>query len=191
MIVRDGDRAVPLPKKRSPISVDLMGHRDAWLGWCAARSITPSQAFRDLVRRVTESSETAGADRVLTSTGTPEPSAQRLSARVTGSELAEVKRRASAEHMKPARWLVGLIRAHLTRAPQFGDAELSALSQSNAALRALGRNLNQVAKALNTSPHERSIYKVGLIEELDRAVKSHAETVSKLLAANIERWGVR
>ena len=105
--------------------------------------------------------------------------------------MAEIKRRAAGEHMKPARWLVGLIRAHLTRAPQFGDAELSALSQSNAALRALGRNLNQVAKALNTSPHERSLYKVGLIEELDRAVKSHAETVSKLLAANIERWGVR
>lgn len=190
MTVMPPSRPTKAAKRRSPISVDLMGQRDAWLTWCAARSTTPSQAFRDLVRRVTESSG-ALPERPLSSTGAPEPSARRLSARVTGSELTEIQRRATAEHMKPARWLVGLIRSHLTHESQFGDAELSALSQSNAALRALGRNLNQVAKALNTSPHERLVFKVDLIEELDRSVKSHAEKVSKLLAANIERWGVQ
>ena len=66
-----------------------------------------------------------------------------------------------------------------------------ALAQSNAALRALGRNLNQVARALNTAPQERVLFKVELIEELDHAVKAHAETVSKLLAANIERWRIQ
>jgi hypothetical protein len=44
---------------------------------------------------------------------------------------------------------------------------------------------------LNTSPHERLLYKVELVEELDRAVKSHAETVSRFIAANIERWKIQ
>jgi hypothetical protein len=175
--------------RSSTISVDLLGYKDAWLAWCAQQCTTSSHAFRSIVKRLTE--HPAHPERVLRSTGPAEPSAQRISARLTASELAEVNRRAAAEHMKPAGWLVGLIRSHLTHEPQFGQEELAALTQSTAALRALGRNLNQVAKALNTSPHERLLYKVELVEELDRAVKSHAETVSRFIAANIERWRIQ
>jgi hypothetical protein len=175
-------------KRRSPISVDLMGYKAAWLAWCRRQSTTPSQAFRDIVRRLTAAEQSEPPK--LRVTGPPERSAKRLSARLTASELVAVERLAAAESMKPARWLVALIRSYLTREPELGQAELAALSQSNAALRALGRNLNQVARALNTSPHERVLFKVELIEELDRTVKSHAETVSKLLAANIERWRI-
>jgi hypothetical protein len=175
--------------RRSPVYVDLMDYKPAWLAWCRRQGTTPSQAFRDVVRRLTAT--TAQEPPTLRVTGPAEASAKRLSARLTASELAAVERLAAAESMKPPRWLVALIRSYLTREPQLGQAELAALSQSNAALRALGRNLNQVARALNTSPQERVLFKVELIEELDRAVKAHAETVSKLLAANIERWRIQ
>ena len=176
-------------ERRSPISVDLMSYKAPWLAWCRRQGTTPSQAFREVARRLTAAEPSESPK--LRVTGPAEPSAKRLSARLTASELAAVERLAAAESMKPARWLVALVRSYLTREPQLGQAELAALSQSNAALRALGRNLNQVARALNTSPQVRVLFRVELIDELDRTVKAHAETVSKLLAANIERWRIQ
>jgi len=82
------------------------------------------------------------------------------------------------------------MRSHLTREPQFGGQELEALIESTTQLRYIGRNLNQVAKGLNASPHERLVYKVELIERLEEAIKGHTSVVSRLLAANVERWGV-
>ena len=80
------------------------------------------------------------------------------------------------------------MRSHLTREPQFGDRELEAVIQSTTQLRYISRNLNQVAKGLNASPNERLLYKVDLIEGLEAAIESLTHAVSRLLAANIERW---
>ena len=83
-----------------------------------------------------------------------------------------------------------LLRAHLTRQPQFGGRELEALIQSNTQLRYIGRNLNQVAKGLNATPHERLVFKVESIERLEEAIKVHTDVVSRLLADNVERWRI-
>ena len=80
------------------------------------------------------------------------------------------------------------MRSQLTREPEFGDRELEALIQSTTQLRYLGRNLNQVAKGLNTTPSERLRFKVDLIERLETAIENHTNAVSRLLAANVERW---
>lgn len=80
------------------------------------------------------------------------------------------------------------MRSHLTGEPELGERELEALIQSTTQMRYLGRNLNQVAKGLNTTPNERAVFKVDLIERLEAAVENHTKVVSRLLAANVERW---
>ena len=92
--------------------------------------------------------------------------------------------------MTPSLWIRSLLRSYLTGKSQLGEHELEALIQSTTQLRYIGRNLNQVAKGLNASPHERLIYRVELIEELEGAIKAHTDAVSRVLAANVERWRI-
>jgi hypothetical protein len=92
--------------------------------------------------------------------------------------------------MTPSRWVVALVRGHLTQEPQIGQSELEALLQATTALRAIGRNLNQVTKALNIAPHERQRIRADLIESIDAAVEDQTAAISKVLAANIERWRI-
>jgi hypothetical protein len=183
----------PPPKRRSTaVSIDLLGLKDQWLVWCASQGVTPSQAFRAIVQRLTGSSDPviASAPDATTFRTTPpgEATVRRISLRLTASEQDAVVQRAGAAAMTPSRWIRALVRSHLTREPQFGDRELEAVIQSTTQLRYIGRNLNQVAKGLNASPNERLLFKVDLIERLEAAIESHTHAVSRLLAANIERW---
>jgi hypothetical protein len=83
-----------------------------------------------------------------------------------------------------------LIRARLTGTAQYGQRELELLDRSNMRLLAIGRNLNQVAKALNASPADYSLYRVELIEDLQKTIKEHTRTVSDAIAANVNRWRI-
>ena len=119
-----------------------------------------------------------------------EATIRRVSLRLTPSELSAVRLRAEPSGITPSLWIRSLVRSHLTREPQLGDCELEALIQSTTQLRYIGRNLNQVAKGLNASSHERLIYKVELIEVLEAAIKTQTDAVSRVLAANVERWRI-
>jgi hypothetical protein len=184
----------PLSKRRSTaVSIDLLGLKDQWIAWCASQGMSPSQAFRAIVQRLTGSGDPVIATPAPDATAfrcTPpgEATVRRISLRLTASELGVVEQRADAAHTTPNRWIRGLVRSHLTGDPQFGDRELEAVIQSTTQLRYIGRNLNQVAKGLNASPNERLLFKVDLIERLEAAIESHTHAVSRLLAANIERW---
>ena len=186
----------PSPKRRSTaVSIDLLGLKDQWIAWCASQGTTPSQAFRAIVQRLTRSRDpviaTPAPEATALRTAPPgEPTVRRISLRLTASEQGAVVKRAAAAAMTPSRWIRALVRSHLTREPQFGDRELEAVIQSTTQLRYIGRNLNQVAKGLNASPNERLLFKAELIERLEAEIKSHTEAVSRLLAANIERWGL-
>jgi hypothetical protein len=183
----------PSAKRRSTaVSIDLLGLKDQWIAWCASQGLTPSQAFRSIVQRLTGRSDPVIATPApaLRTTLPGEATVQRVSLRLTASELDAVVQRAGAAAMTPSRWIRALVRSHLTREPQFGDRELEAVIQSTTQLRHIGRNLNQVAKGLNASPNERLLFKVDLIERLEAAIESHTHAVSRLLAANIERWGL-
>jgi hypothetical protein len=184
----------PSAQRRSTaVSIDLLGLKDPWIAWCASQGVTPSQAFRAIVQRLTDARDPVIATppseaTPLRTTPPGEASVRRISLRLTASEQGAVVQRAAAAAMTPSRWIRALVRSHLTREPQFGDRELEAVVQSNTQLRYLGRNLNQVAKGLNASAHERLLYKVDLIERLEAAIESHTNVVSRLLAANLERW---
>ena len=53
---------------------------------------------------------------------------------------------------------------------------------------ALGRNLNQIAKVLNTAPQNRTVFRVEVITELSRVIQAHTKKVSDVLRGTVERW---
>lgn len=119
-----------------------------------------------------------------------EPRSERAWARLTPSEMAAVTVRSSGMGMTPYTWIARLIRAHLTKAPEFTDDETLALRLATRELSYVGRNLNQVAHALNMTLNAREKATVEIIAEINRKVDVTRGQVKAVLDQNLNRWGV-
>ena len=96
--------------------------------------------------------------------------------------------RSNLERCSTRRWIIDAIRAGLTHEPQFGMAEIDALGESNYQLLAIGRNLNQVAKAMNEG--RRDSVTIESIELLRATIQAHTKKVSDAIRASLERWSI-
>lgn len=166
------------------------------LSEAAARAgLTPPEFARALFERALPASRAASSDEIEEESDEPsdeiyEPRSERLYARLTPSEYAGVLSRATAIGMTPYTWTMRLIRAHLTREPQLDAEELRALREATRELSYVGRNLNQVAHALNLTYNAREKATKELIEEINGVVKVQRERIKAVLDQNINRWGV-
>jgi hypothetical protein len=183
-------------KRASRITVDLLGHKQAWLDLCKRSGTTPSDAIRSAVGLILAREarrHPAGTEAAFRQVEVSQP--EKISVRkkigLTRSEANCIEQIASTEGFSSAKWIVALIRARLTNTAQFGQAELEALAESNLRLLAIGRNLNQVARALNTSIEDRHLYRIEMIEALSHEITKHAQLVSNQMTANVERWRVK
>jgi hypothetical protein len=177
------------PRTRSGrINIELGPLKARWLGYCATHGVTPSEGFRQIVKKLT-----AGGKAPIPERGESEQGNRivRKVIRLTAEENDRVGTHARADGYSASRWLVALIRAHVYDAPQLGQVELAALAKSNLVLLAIGRNLNQIAKAMHVAggsvsagrrvPDER-------IAELRTHINEHTQLVTKVLAENVRRW---
>jgi len=175
-------------KRTTTVTVDLGELKTPWQAWCQDHRITPSQALRNAIRQAMDRKATPAP--VLRSRVTPkrERATARIELNLTTSELAALKRMAGYEGYAPTKWVVAMVRTKLSGQPQVGQPELETLARSNQQLLALGRNLNQIAKVLNTAPQNRTAFRVEVITELSRVIQAHTKKVSDVLRGTVERW---
>ena len=176
-------------KRDTRITVDLLEHKQAWLDYCEANGTTSSAAFRQIVQSLLAKQDQAQA--LTIADNDPEKATVRKKISLTPSEAERVESVAKVEGFSSTRWIVALIRARLTGTPQLGQQELEALAQSNLQLLKIGRNLNQVARALNTSPEAQRTFRVDGIEKLHGLIERHAKAVSAAMTANTDRWRIK
>lgn len=166
------------------INIDLQGYKQQWLDYCKANDVTPSEAFRQIVAKLTANPvphtefTAATADAKI-----------RREVRLTESELAQAEVIAHQEGFSLPRWIVALINARLEGTPQLGQHELEALARSNQQLLALGRNLNQLARIANGNSAQVVCEKED-IETLRVFVTDHVRRVTAVLSANVKRWSM-
>jgi hypothetical protein len=178
-------------KRMNTISADIGELKEPWLAWCHEQKVTPSNALRQILGKVVgRTSESSPSTRKLVKPRV-EKATERMELHLTKSELAALKTYAGQEGYLPTKWVIALIRTRLTGQPHVGQAELERLARSNQQLLALGRNLNQIAKVLNTSPQDRAAFRVDLITELSSVVRAHTHTVSDVMRGSLERWQIR
>jgi hypothetical protein len=167
------------------MNVDLQEYKQPWLDYCAAKGVTPSEAFRQIVAKLVgqDSLEKSrpGDDELLDGWF-------RTRVRLTEAEYKEANAIAFHEGFSLGKWIVALVRARLGSGAQLGQDELEALARSNMQLLTLGRNLNQIAKALNVSPENYRLFNVALIETLQVSIKDHTAIVASVMASNVDRW---
>lgn len=85
-------------------------------------------------------------------------------------------------------WIVSLVRSVLFQEPRSTDAEVAALHRSNGELRAIGRNLNQIAHALHRDDRYKSSVTVEKLDALRAALTTHVEHSQAVLVAAENRW---
>jgi len=195
---------------RNRISIDLQGSKDSWDAWCASVSMTPSEALRELVRRL----KPGLWPRASKSARAPLPQIDRaavVEARpkvpLTQEEWERVIARAASEGLTVPRWIVALVRAHLAGQPQLGSPSLDALRKSNLEVQAVGRNLNQLVRALHAINDHLANGRLGpaeeglrsqrgqhvreLVQQIRTTIDGHLPRVSEVLTDNVNRWRTR
>ncbi|MGZ9709374.1 plasmid mobilization relaxosome protein MobC [Glaciimonas sp. GNP009] len=105
-------------------------------------------------------------------------------------EYHELARLADIRHWKRGTYLAHLLRVHLTGQPRFSENEMLALREATTQLSAMGRNVNQIARALNTSLDEAHLALAVPFEEMKALIDQERSSVKDLIRANLKSWGV-
>jgi hypothetical protein len=113
--------------------------------------------------------------------------ADRLSIRLAPDDRLLLRDRATARGMPSATYVAVLVRSHLRRLTPLPVEELAALKRSIAELGAVGRNLNQIARALNAGGRSYGPGRQDL-ESMLRIAEGLRDHVKALLIKNETSW---
>lgn len=98
------------------------------------------------------------------------------------------KERAIRKGMSLSRWIACLIQSHVYQPPVLTTTELKILNESNRQIRAMGVNINQIARAFNNMDVDiRKLKDFYLVESL---IKKNLDVIDKLMRAANRSWGV-
>jgi hypothetical protein len=111
----------------------------------------------------------------------------RLTVRLRPDDQRHLCDRAAARSMKSATYVSALVRSHLSALAPIPKAELQALSRTISELGAVGRNLNQIARAMNQGARVNgpSREELRAILKACTALRDH---VRDLVTANLKAW---
>jgi hypothetical protein len=111
----------------------------------------------------------------------------RLSLRLRSDDLLLLRERAKARVMPTSTYVSLLVRSHLRALTPMPTAELVALKRSVAEISAIGRNLNQIAHAVNQGERPNGPSKADL-QALLRALNGLRVHIKALINANLASW---
>lgn len=162
-----------------------------WEEYCAKTDRKPADTIRALMRYMMKDDMPPDVRAWLATQveGVPDEEAKaRIDIRLTQSEHSAVKERSVAEGTSVQRYVINCVRASLTKEPQFTMAVTKALWESSYQLRAVGRNLNQIAKAINQGKEQ--TFNQEQIGKLSKYIYSHTDKVAAALDASLSRWRI-
>ena len=162
--------------------------KDALVLFLQEMKISEAEFLRRLIRQVL-------GDRIGTSKEKKpldiKDAGNKFTLRMAGSEIRAIEERADNEGFTyRTSWAVSVLRQALSSAPIFTKDEIKAIRESNRELAAIGRNLNQVAHAINIDQRHEDQLTPELFNSLRDHLVEHRERVSRLLDLSLNRWGV-
>ena len=121
-------------------------------------------------------------------TATRETRPDRIAIRLRPGDAKALTKRTAGRRMKPSTYVAALVRAHLVEDPPLPSKEFAALERLTSELSAVGRNLNQVTRAINSGlpvPAGTAAL-VGRSIELVEAVREATKAYLRVAAASWE-----
>lgn len=166
------------------INIDLGPYKQPWMDYCARHHVSANEAFRRVVAKLIADS----MDKTIPETDGSSREKVRREIRLTPQEAAQASAIALREGYSLNRWLTAVVLVRLGAGHQLGQQELEALGRSNLLLLAIGRNLNQIVRAINVAGAAQRRISEARIAELRASITEHTNAVALVLAKNIERW---
>jgi hypothetical protein len=148
------------------------------------RDVSESALLKYLVELTLQ---TANAEGPVTTTDDSARRAMRLSIRLRPDDQLLLRERARARGMPEATYVSVLVRAHLRSLSPLPKEELLALKRVVSELGAVGRNLNQLARAANQGERVAGPARDDL-RALLKVCEGLRDHVKALLAANVRSW---
>ncbi len=116
-----------------------------------------------------------------------EPRPDRVAIRLRPGDAEALVRRANRRRLKPSTYIAALVRSHLVADPPIPAGELAVLERATAEISAVGRNLNQIARAVNSGaplpPHAEAV-----IGRSIEAVESAREAAKAYVRKAVASW---
>lgn len=112
----------------------------------------------------------------------------RITVRMPAFLMTAMKGRARSQGMAPSRWIAALVQSNLTRHPVLTDAELQAVEASTRELTAIGRNINQIARALNEAHFQTERVRLDRLAELGEQINKVRDAIRVLVRASRNAW---
>lgn len=112
----------------------------------------------------------------------------RITVRMPRFLMEAAKTRAKEKGMAPSRWIAALVQSNLIGRPVMNDAEVIELQANIRELAAIGRNLNQIAKAINGASYEVERVRLDKLAELSQAITENREAIRALVRASKNAW---
>jgi hypothetical protein len=115
------------------------------------------------------------------------PKGERLYLRLHSADRLLLKARAEARALKEATYLAMLVRSHVHSLTPIPTQDLRALQQSVAELSAIGRNRNQIARAVNEGRSTDRTLRTDAVTLIPACAKLR-DHVNALIKANLVSW---
>jgi len=157
--------------------------KSAWQNFCRSHNITEAAMLRMLIQQVSAS---------LKPTEIPEPEepkTEKITIRITGRDKYRIIKRAKMEgYSNRTRWVTSLVLSVLHREPVLNRDEITVLRESNRQIAAIGRNLNQLVRALHIDARATNRITRAEVKILGEQIEAHVSKVAELLDKNLNRW---
>jgi non-ribosomal peptide synthetase component F len=118
--------------------------------------------------------------------------AARLMVRLAAPDAAGVDAEAAAMGLRRAAWVAAIVRRRVRGHPTFSRADELSLIAIRTELRRIGVNINQIARALNTSVTEGKVLDLELayLDDLRAEIRGHMSALHEAFEGNLAYWEI-
>ena len=160
-----------------------------WRGLAKRLALGSSEMLRGTIRAFVAGNPVDRSDIEAAMGAEAKPEAtHKVSLQLLEHEVAAVDAQAARLGWRRNSWIANVVRSAALSEPRPTAGELAALNRSNAELLAVGRNLNQIARAMHRDDRYKDSVTLERIDELRRVIVRHVETQQPLLIAIQNRW---
>ena len=155
--------------------------KEKWQQFCHHNGMTESGMMRFMINKVLPD--------IAREEDFHPAKSNKITIRLSDFDMQKLTTQAIEEgYLSRTNWVTACVTANLTRVPVLTDEEIKVLRESNRELAAIGRNLNQIARALNIDFRHSDKITREMIQMLDNKIIDHKAKVNTLINKNCRRW---
>lgn len=170
-----------MPVLQARVTVET---KAAWRALATRSGLGESELLRQAITAILASNAPASEAAAQAEDG----EGTRIRLQFRDHEISAIERAARRLGWRRNTWIVSVVRNALFREPRTTVAELAALHRANTELLAVGRNLNQLARALHKDDRYKGSITVEKLDGLRETIASQVSTVQAVLDAAENRW---